>query len=138
MSTKVEGLDRFLARLGGMPEDVKSEVSGALTKNGDRLVSLSKSLAPRGETGNLVESIRAEMDPGGLGLSVKAGGPKTTKQVRDGSGVPYDYAMAQEHANEHTPRHPYLYPAARALKRVMRANLTRAIRRGIKKSGGGA
>lgn len=138
MSAKVEGLDKLLARLGGMPEAVKTEIGGALVKNGDRLVSLSKSLAPRGKTGNLVESIRAEADADGLGLSVKAGGLKTTKQVREGSGVPYDYAMGQEHGNEHTPKHPYLYPAARALKRVMRSNLTRAIRRGIAKSGGGS
>lgn len=137
-SVKVQGLDRFLSRLGGMPEAVRTEVSEALEANGERLVSLSKSLAPRGETGALVDSIRAEMDSDGLGLSVKAGGPATTKEVREGSGVSYDYAMGQEHGNEHTPKHPYLYPAARALRRVMRARLTRAVKRGVAKSGGGS
>lgn len=138
MSTKVEGLDKLLSRLGTMPEAVKTEISGALAKNGDRLVALAKSIAPRGATGKLVESIRAEADPNGLGISVRAGGPTTTKEVRDGSGVPYDYAMGQEHGTEHSPRHPFLYPSARALKRVMRANLTRAVKRGVAKSGGGS
>lgn len=138
MSAKVTGLDALMSRLGKLPDAVETEIRGALEQNGERLVDLAKSLAPRGETGNLVESIRAEMDENGLGLSVKVGGPKTTKEVRDGAGVDYDYALAQEFGTEDQAAHPSLYPAFRALRRVMRANLTRAVKRGVTKSGGGS
>lgn len=137
MAKGVQGLDALNRKLKRMPAEAKAEIGKALNEGADRVVTLARSLAPR-DSGDLVSSIRKQPGRHELAIDVVAGGQQTMREVREGSGVYYDYAMAQEFGTENHPANPFFYPAWRALKKSIRARLSRAYRDAAKKGGGNA
>lgn len=136
MTSKIKGLDALNKKLSRMPAEAKREIKVALEEGADRVVILSRSPAPR-DSGDLVNSIRKQPGRHELAVDVVAGGQQTMREVREGSGVYYDYAMAQEFGTENHPANPFFYPAWRALKKSIRARLSRAYRDAAKKGGTG-
>lgn len=132
MSSKIRGLDALNRKLKRMPAEAKREIKAALNEGADRVVTLARSLAPVDE-GDLRQSIRKEPGRHELAVDIKAGGALTQRPVREGVTAPtFDYAAKLE------KEQPYFYPAYRALKKSIRARLSRAYRDAAKKGGGNA
>jgi HK97 gp10 family phage protein len=133
---KVEGLDRFKRRLSALPAAARQEMAGALDESADRLMNLQRALAPT-DDGTLRASIRKEPGDHELQVRVRAGGPTTTKPVRQGLTAPAaDYALIQEFGTEDHPAQPFFFPAFRALRRTIRNRLARAYRAAARRAGG--
>lgn len=132
MASKVKGLDALNRKLAAMPGAARVEIGKALNEGADRMVVLARGLAPVDE-GDLRASIRKEPGRHALAVDVKAGGPMTQRPVREGLTAPtFDYAAAAEGNS------PYFFPAWRALRRSIKARLSRAYRNAAKKTGGGS
>jgi hypothetical protein len=95
------------------PMQKKRQIAGVLQEEADDLANAIRSAA-RSRSGKLAGSVRVRRGRNTLELFVEAGGSATTKEVRTGSGEPYDYALAQEFGNSHQPAHPFFYNTHRA------------------------
>lgn len=124
------GKSSLMAKLAALPEKAKANARAALEQNADELVALQKRLAPR-DSGALAESFHWKNGSHDLKITVLGGGSLTTREVRKGSGVSYDYAMGQEFGNERAPAQPSFFPAYRANKSRMKGRLTRAFKKGL-------
>jgi HK97 gp10 family phage protein len=124
--------DKFRALSKKLQQEVAQAAVEALNDEADRLVTLMKSVAPEGETGKLKESIRKEPGANVLQVKIKAGGKLTTKEVRKGSGVAYDYARADEFGTEHAPAKPFFFPTFRLRKKAIRTSVRKQITKAIK------
>lgn len=126
----IKGLAALNKKLDRMPRDAKVEIKKALNESADRLVALSRGLSPVDE-GDLRQSIRKEPGRHELAIDVKAGGSLTQRPVRDGVTAPtFDYAAKLE------AQSPFFYPSYRALKKSIKARLSKAYRAAAKRSGG--
>jgi HK97 gp10 family phage protein len=128
----VSTADKFRALTRKLQQEVVVAATAGLNEGADQLVSLMKVAAPVGETGHLRESIRKEPGRDVLQVKVKAGGPLTTKEVRKGSGVPYDYARADEFGTQKDPAHPFFWPSYHLMKKSIRAAVRKTIAKAIK------
>lgn len=129
------GISRLQRRFAAIPKAIRDEIQPSLTRNSNNLAKLMKQLAPE-EEGDLRESIRVEQGSHELSRAVVAGGEKTTREVRSGSGVTYDYAMAQELGTKEMPANPFFYPAKRLLAKKITRSLKSAASRAVKKNWG--
>lgn len=124
--SKITGLDKLNRRLKRIPATTKDALQVTLNQEADRLVTLQKALAPVDE-GDLKDSIRTEPGRHELAVDVVAGGPKTTRPVREGVTSPaFDYA-AQAEADS-----PFFFPAWRALRKSIRSRIARAVSKAAK------
>ncbi|CCB65396.1 HK97-gp10 family putative phage morphogenesis protein [Hyphomicrobium sp. MC1] len=120
-------------KIAAIPPSVRAAAVAALDKDADELVSSMRALSPV-RSGKLRESIHKE--PGSTELQVKvvAGGQLTTKEVREGSGKPYDYAKGVEWGTHEMAAEPYFFPAYRLLKKRLRSRVKRAITKAAKEA----
>lgn len=130
MAAKIEGLDRLKRRLARLPAKMKAEVKVSLEQSADELVAMQKRLVPI-DQGDLRDSIRKEEGRHELSVTVTAGGPATTRRVRKGADVSYDYALGQEFGTTDMPAQPFFFPAYRALRRRIRGRTSRAVRKAV-------
>lgn len=140
---KITGARKIIRTIRRIPIEARKEMSAAVNKGADELVTLQKAAAPR-DKGNLVASIRKESGgrsigsqlsgDAGLAVSVVAGGPLTTKEVRGGSGVDYDYALGVEFGTVDTARQPFFYGSYRLTKKRITSRVSRAMRKSIKRA----
>lgn len=127
----IKGLASLNKKLDRMPRDAKVEIRKALNESADRVVALARGLAPVDE-GDLRQSIRKEQGRHELAVDILAGGPLTQRPVRSGLTQPmFDYAGKAEAES------PFFYPSYRALKKSIKARLSRAYRDAAKRTGGG-
>lgn len=110
-----------------LPGKLQRELAGQLKEIADELASDIRAAAPAGETGRLKESVRVRRGRKTLELYVEAGGDLTTKDVRQGSGVRYDYALAQEFGTQKMPANPFFYSTYRARQSEIRERIDRAV-----------
>ncbi|GHC61608.1 HK97 gp10 family phage protein [Limoniibacter endophyticus] len=135
---KIMNLERLKRKLSRIPESVKKRAQADLMLAGREINMLQRSLAPK-DDGTLAASIRTEpLDDGTVGVELKAGGPTTTRVVRNtekGNSPAYDYALAQEFGNEHqkTPN-PFFYPGYRARKRRAMSRVRQGVRRSLRQA----
>lgn len=108
-----DDLDRYLRDL---PIKMKRRLAEAIKEQADRVADAIEEAAPRGESGNLAGSVNVRRGRGTLELEVRAGGAATTKEVRAGSSQPYDYSLAVEFGNEHSPAQPFFYSTWRDMQ----------------------
>jgi hypothetical protein len=95
------------------------------------MVSLARSFVPV-EDGTLRDSIRRS-EPGERGeVLVEAGGPTTTRPVRNGSTATFDYALGQEYGTQKSNARPYFWPSYRLTRKRLRARASRALNKAIK------
>jgi HK97 gp10 family phage protein len=125
---KIQGLDALKRKLAALPRETKREIRGVLEKSATEMVVLAKGLAPV-DDGNLQMSIRQQPGRHELAVEVRAGGEMTTREVRAGSGVDYDYSIAVEFGTSDTAEQPFFWPSYRAIKRRAKNRATRAVRK---------
>jgi hypothetical protein len=150
----VEGLERFNAKLRRLPIEVRQALIAANQKSAKEMVQLARRLAPR-RTGKLAASIIDQTIGDGV-VQVRAGGKATSKPIRKGAGVLFDYALAIEFgkkasrgrstrrsnsgrrfgASGKTTAQPFFWPAYRATKPAARRRANRAMRLAIAKLSG--
>lgn len=109
----------------------KRELVEAVQAEAERLAEAIKAAAPV-KTGALRDSIKVRRQRGGLSFVVSAGGDATTKEIRGGSGEPYDYAAAVEFGTGREHAEPFFFPTIRAMQDEIRANLQAAVLRAIR------
>lgn len=84
------------------------------------------------ETGNLEQSCTVVPGKDDLEFIVQAGGDLTTKEIREGSGVSYDYAEAFEYGTSRQPARPFFWPTYREKRAGMQAAINNAIKDAMK------
>lgn len=110
----------------------KRDIAIAVQTEANRLAEAIKAAAPVGETGALRDSVQVRRKRGELTLQVTAGGDATTKEIRKGSGEPYDYALAVEYGTTDAHAEPFFYPTVRAMQDEIRGNLIAAVERAFR------
>lgn len=130
---KILGRARFEKRLRAIPSAVRAEVARALKASADDINAVQRRFAPV-DDGDLVGSIRNHVEANGLRAVIEAGGPATTRPVREGADASYDYALGQEFGTREMPAQPFFYPGWRLGKKRAKSRITRAMNRGIKKA----
>lgn len=132
VTVTVRNKDRLAAKLKRLAPAAQAELAKVNITSADEMVASAQGLVPV-KTGTLRNSIRSEPAETETGaVRVLAGGPSTTKEVRSGSGRPYDYALGIEFGNSHTPRQPFFFTSFRLLRRRHRARASRALNKSIK------
>lgn len=109
---------------------VKRELAKAIKDEADGLADAIKEAAPA-KSGALRDSVKVRRKKNDLDLEVTAGGDTTTKKVRAGSGVDYDYARAVEFGTVNAEAEPFFYPTYRERAPQIRENIEAAVERAI-------
>ncbi len=125
-----DDLDSYLRSL---PDRLVGPISRAINEQAQdlsdaqraALVALEQS---PDETGNLEQSCTVVPGKDELEFIVQAGGELTTKEVREGSGVSYDYAEAFEYGTARQPARPFFWPTYREKRAGMQAAINQAIK----------
>lgn len=124
----------FYARLREAVPTVEKHLTAANKKTAEDIVGMAKRLVEVGD-GTLRDSIR--MSPGEAETSfvVEAGGPTTTKPVRNGADAEYDYALALEYSTSRQPAEPFFWPSYRVARKAHKGRVTRALKKAIQEAG---
>lgn len=134
---KILNLERLKRRLKRVPEAVRKRAKADLMAGGREINMLQRSLAPK-DDGTLAGTIRTEQLPDPqIGVEIKAGGPATTKPVRNsekGNAPMYDYALGQEFGTEDMEANSFFWPAIRVKKKAVMRNVRNGVRRALKDS----
>jgi len=129
----VSTADKFRALTKRLQGEVVEAAQDALEAQGDRLVGVIRAaISPHSKTGHLADSVRKLPAKRPLQVRVGAGGPLTTREVRHGSGVSYDYANAEEFGTQDEPAKPFFFPSYRLMKKDMRSAVRKAIAQAVK------
>lgn len=99
-----------------MPMRSKRDLARGIREIANELAEEIREAAPVGSTGNLRSSVTVRRGRNELELYVEAGGSETTKEVREGSGVDYDYALAQEFGTSKMDANPFFYTTYRDVR----------------------
>lgn len=124
--------DDLDAYLRSLPDKIAAEVDGAIKAQAERLSDAQKQalqqleVAPA-ESGDMEASCRVEPGDRPLEYVVKAGGDLTTKEVRGGSGVEFDYALAFEYGTSRQQAKPFFWPTYNALRDDMQREINDAV-----------
>lgn len=135
---KIIGLEKLRRRLERIPPEVRKRVKAELMVQGRQINMLQRSLTPKDDL-TLASTIRSEPLPDPeIGVVIRAGGPATTKPVREsekGNAPVYDYALAQEFGTEEMDANPFFMPAIQTQKKKARRQVRAAARRALKTAG---
>ena len=127
-------LDKYL---NSLPDRIRAELSGVVKEQAQMLSDaqaaalLSMESAPE-ETGNLHASCQAVPGADDLEFIVQAGGELTTKEVREGSGVAYDYAEFFEYGTSRQHARPFFWPTYREKREGIEQAISDAVERVLK------
>lgn len=137
-SSRVIGVELLRKKLAALPAAVKSEVQAELNIAAADVVAFQKSLAASNvDSGDFQMSIRfTPFSRGGIGVIFEAGGPLTTKPVRNGADVDYDYALANELGTQNMLAQPAFYPGFRRKRATIRRRASKGIRKAVAKGAG--
>lgn len=129
--------DDLDAYLNSLPDKVQAEISHAIRTEAERLSAAQRAALKAleqspDETGNLKESCTVVPGANDLEFIVQAGGELTTVEVREGSGVDYDYALGFEFGTSRQPARPFFYPTYNAMRDDMQDNIETAIEKALK------
>lgn len=118
--------------INALPDRITEELSGVVREQAFRLSDAQREAlrsleqAPE-ETGALEASCTVAPGDNPLEYFVQAGGDMTTKEVREGSGEPHDYALDFEHGNSRQPARPFFYSTYNAMKDDMQEQINEAV-----------
>ena len=133
ITAKFENREKVLARMRRIAPAVETEVAAQQMKAGDQLAERIASRAPVGATGRYRRSIHADR------LATAGGNTSLVgmRQTKDPNAVGIfaefmwrwlEFGTVNQHAQ------PHIFPTYRAMKKSIKAGLTRAMGRGIKKA----
>lgn len=114
----------------GLSFKVKKQLARDIRNEADRLAAAIKAAAPVA-SGALRDSVQVRRKKSDTELEVTAGGDTTTREIREGSGVSYDYARAVEFGTVDRPAQPFFFNTYRQMAPEIRRNLDDAIARAI-------
>lgn len=118
--------DELQSWFSGLSYKLKRELAAKLKEQADDLAQAIKAEAPV-VSGTLRDSVKVRRRRNELELEVVAGGQATSKEIRAGSGVDYDYALAVEYGTTARPAEPFFYNTARELMPEIRDNIEQAV-----------
>lgn len=121
-------LDKYLKSL---PDKLVKQLSDAVKREADRLSAAQRQTVRRlvkESTGALEESCTVAPGDHPLEYIVQAGGDLTTTEIREGSGVAFDHALAFEYGTLHQPARPFFYSTYRAMQTSMAQNISNAVK----------
>lgn len=127
MARRNLSVDQFKDLMAKIPTAVAGELQKAVLDQANALADTQRSVVAV-KTGNLRKSIRVEKSNRPLQYFVKAGGQLTTKEVRAGSGKPYDYSLGTEFGNEQVKAQPFFWPSYRLKKKAIRSGIARKVK----------
>jgi HK97 gp10 family phage protein len=118
--------------LNALPDRLTEQLSAVVREQAELLSAAQKQALQSleqspDETGDLEESCTVVPGANDLEFIVQAGGDLTTKDIRDGSGVPYDYAVGFEFGTSRQPARPFFYSTYNAMKDDMQDALDEAV-----------
>lgn len=131
-----KGAKALQRRLDRIPLDVRAAAATESLLAALGLSEAMKQVVPVDE-GDVKSSIRVERGRRGDRFYVKAGGPTTTKPVREGASAQYDYANASEFGRQGQPAKPWFYPTWRRNKKQVRAGIEHEIKKAVRKVNNG-
>ncbi|QUS39064.1 hypothetical protein RPMA_09630 [Tardiphaga alba] len=126
-------LEQYLARL---TEQVHRELRDAIRQEAVKLSEAQKQTlqslqqAPA-ESGDLEASCAVVPGANDLEWIVRAGGDKTTGEVREGSGVDFDHGLAFEFGTSRQQARPFFYNTFEARRDDMQAAIDAAVQRAV-------
>ncbi|MFK4523691.1 hypothetical protein ABIF90_001672 [Bradyrhizobium japonicum] len=123
--------DDLDAYLESLPDKLTERLSDVLREQAFRLSDAQRAalqaLEQSPETGALEASCTVAAGANELEYFVEAGGNMTTKEVREGSGEPYDYALGFEFGTSRQPARPFFYNTYEAMRDDMQQAINDAI-----------
>jgi HK97 gp10 family phage protein len=119
-------VEQFKKLSKDLMQEVYDGAVAELNAQGDQLVSMIESVAPRGPTGELEHSVRKIPGSSPTQIRIVAGSPAT---LRDG----YQYPRADEFGTVKQPARPFFFPSYRLMKPKMISSMKRRITASIKK-----
>lgn len=129
-------------RLAAVKKAVRAEAMAALRDGAEEIASAMRRAVPA-DTGKLRGTIRVEQNAD-LSVSIKVGGPVTTKKVRmsrrrssSRNSPEVDYATFVEFGTKKRKAQPFFWPTWRLTKRATRAKVERRIKKALESVGGG-
>lgn len=106
--------------LNSLPAKLTEQLSDVLREQAfilsDAQRAALQALEQSPETGALEASCTVAPGRDDLEYVVSAGGEMTTREIRDGSGKPYDYSEAFEYGTSRQAARPFFWPTYRAMK----------------------
>lgn len=131
----MDGLTELKRKLDRVSKVAQPVLKAEVDWEAKDLVKRMKRIARRGKTGNLAASVRDEPGPHELAKDVKAGGPLTTKPVRNskkGNAPNYDYANAAEFGREGQAADPFFFPTVRTRRKTYKRRRSTALNKAVK------
>jgi HK97 gp10 family phage protein len=117
--------------LNSLPDKLLEPLAAVIREQAQALSDAQRvalqSLEQTSDTGDLEESCTVVEGGNNLEVFVQAGGDLTTKEVREGSGVSYDYAEAFEFGTSRQPAQPFFFPTYHAMRDDMQEAITDAV-----------
>jgi HK97 gp10 family phage protein len=118
--------DEVQSYLSGLSFKLRRELATKIKEEADGLADAIKAEAPV-LSGALRDSVKVRRKRNDLELEVTAGGDTTTKEIRTGSGEPYDYALAVEYGTAGRPAEPFFFNTARQRMPEIQENIQQAV-----------
>ena len=125
-----DSVERFKREAKSVPEVYLAYMRPTIIAEAERLAADVRAHCPIGPTRHLYDSIRVERGPNydkNGQMLIKAGGPLTTKEIRTGSGVGYDYSLATEFGTQKETAEPFFFPTYRADRVSIQQNIYNSI-----------
>lgn len=124
-----DDLEKFL---GSLPDKLVDQLSDVVREEAERLSTAQRARLKQletspDETGHLEESCTVIPGDNPLEWIVVAGGELTSKEIREGSGIEYDYALAFEHGTSKQPARSFFYSTYNEMKDEIAENIENAI-----------
>jgi len=116
-----------------LPYKVKRDLAGRMREIAQGLADDIEDAAPE-LSGRLKRTVKVRRKRKELEFEVTAGGDETTKELRAGSGVTYDYALASEFGTAHQEAQPWFYSTYRAREADIREEIEDAVNDAISKT----
>jgi HK97 gp10 family phage protein len=114
-----------------IPIEVRAYAATEALLQAQRLGRAMKSAAPK-DTGAVAASVRVEGGRNsGERFYVKAGGPSTTRPVREGADASFDYATASEWGTVKEPARPWFFATWRAYRPSIRKGMESTIKKAV-------
>jgi HK97 gp10 family phage protein len=112
--------DDLQAYLESLPDKLTAHLADTIREQAEALSAAQKqaleALEKTEPTGDLEASCVVVRGNSDLEVFVQAGGELTTKEIREGSGVQYDYALGFEFGTSRQPARPFFYNTYNARK----------------------
>ncbi|AWO91938.1 MULTISPECIES: hypothetical protein [Bradyrhizobium] len=117
--------------LNSLPDKITEHLSDVLREQAFRLSDAQRAalraLEQSPETGALEASCTVAAGANDLEYFVEAGGDMTSKEVREGSGQPYDYSLGFEFGTSHQPARPFFFNTYEAMRGDMQQAIDDAV-----------